>query len=360
METHKIIPKPKNLRENQKIQNKLFEDLCYGEQKQKFYYYIGTHPRLFDGLDIDSATIQYLIEYFYDYDLRPNHFERHFVNSLRRILPVYNNMKAVEFNKRIFDITTNQSVRDLVANATNELKRDGTLSSIQNDTGTITDSGSVVDTGTITDNGEVKETGTITDNGEVNESGSVSDNGTITENGRTTNNENITTETDTTNKNANRKLPMQSTGDDFEDIVNWDKGASEIAQTENDVIEDQTKTQNATLNNTKNITNTTTTTNNTDSENTRTLDTNKENDNVRTLDTNKETNNVRTLGTKIDKNDINSLTELATKENKDKTKYKAVNGQAVMLIKRIWDYLLEPKSLDYITTQLEECFILVY
>lgn len=279
--------KPRTLKENQKLQSDLFRDLCYGTTRQKFWHYVGTHPRLFENVDIDSATIQYIIDYFYDYNIDPSNFERHFIAKLKKVSAIYNNIKAIEFNKKVFDITTNESVRNIVNDATNELTRDGTLSSIRNDTGTIRNQGSVNETG------------------------------------RNTASETTESDSQGNSKQAARALPMQSTGAGYESLFDWGKGASNINENEDNgsSIEDRDFTENTNRDTTTNYT--------------------------------------QTLGTQIEKNDLNKIEELAKSNSTNKDKYKAVNRQAVILIKNIWNYLIEPKSIDYLVSELEPCFSLV-
>lgn len=281
------IKQPTNLKENQRIQNQLFKDLCYGTTRQKFWHYVGTHPRLFENVDIDNATIQYIIDYFYDYNIDPSNFERHFIAKLKKVSAIYNNLKAIEFNKKVFDITTNDSVRNIVNDATNELTRDGTLQSIRNDTGTIRNQG------------------------------------TVNESGRNTANETTESDSQTNSKQAQRNLPMQSTGTHFDGLFEWGKGASNINENDDSGSsnEDRELTENTNRDTTSNYT--------------------------------------QTLGTQIAKNDINKLEELAKSNTTNKDKYKAVNRQAVLLIRNIWNYLIEPKSIDYLVSELEPCFSLV-
>ena len=286
-EKGKIIKKPSNLSENQKIQDELFRDISYGEPRQKFCYFVGKHPRLYDGVDLDMATINYINNYFYDYYLDPRDFERHFILKLQRVAPIYNNLKKIEFDKRVFDITTNYSFTKSVENITNDLTRDGTLSSVRGENMTITD------------------------------------NGTVAENGSGTSRENVSSDSESNSRKADRQLPMQSNGDDFDDVVNWDRGASAIGENRDESNSSETTNAN------------TTTTNNT------------------------ITNNTTTRRGNITKDDTQNLKELANRTLNNKNDYEAVNKQAVELIKKIWNYLVEPKSLDYITSELETCFSLI-
>lgn len=278
-----------SLRKYQKKQSEAYKDLCYGgnERRQTFAYYIGRHPNLYNGVDLDMATIDFINNHFYEYEVNPVHFDIHFLNALRKAVPIYNNLKLIEFNAKIFDITTNKSEKKLIANAINELEREGSFNSTTGNTGTITDNG----TGTEhTTSANTDQSNTI-DNGDT--------------------------------KQASRELPMLTTGSDFSDTVEWSNGASGINET-------QTEGSSRTNSN-----------------------------GTATGDSSTTANNVRTLNTAIHKQDANALKELATKKNTDKATIEAVNGQAVNLIRNIWQYLIEPKSIDYLIKELESCFILV-
>lgn len=238
----------------------------------KFWEYLDKNPRLYDGIDLTGAEIEYINNEFWDYNVKPAEFENHFRQAIRRCITQYKNLKAIEFCDRIFDITTNESIRNIArdVSTTNDGTKNNTRSENNTTTGSLTESGT--------------------------------DSNTRTE--------------DLDSKTANKELPMNSYGDDFEDIVDWSKGASNISESKGD----NTVTDSGT--------------------------------------------NSRTQGTTgsetIQRADQEALHNLETVKGKDKDKYKAINGQGVVLIKKIYDYILEPKALHYLVGNLQKCFILVY
>lgn len=275
------------LKEAQKQQNKQFIDNCYGQQEQLFAYYIGWHPKLYEGVDLDSATIDFINNHFYEYYVNPKDFDRHFLNILRKVTPIYNNLKAIEFNKRVFNITTDKFVRNITEDTTNDITENGNGSRDTHNNGTIGDD--------------------------------FSSERNLTENETSTGAENKNSD----NKNANRKLPMVSNGSSFDGLFGWGAGASDITET-------------------KDITGT----NTTGSVATTTKDDLK-------------STNIRGINTRIQTEDVNQLKRLGKIALKNKDKREEVKGQAVNLIKNIWDYLILPKSIDYLCSELESAFILI-
>ena len=110
----------------------------------RFSEYLSITPTLYDGVDLDKGTIDYLNNWFYDYSVyaADGKFERQYLNNLRRSVGIYNNLKSIELCDRIFDITTNQSIKDATVKTIDRLKSDRTLnktgSNTTNDTGTTT------------------------------------------------------------------------------------------------------------------------------------------------------------------------------------------------------------------------------
>lgn len=275
------------LTELQKKQNKDFYEMALGQPRvQKFSFYLGWHPKLYEGVDLDSATIDYINNHFYEYDVDVVNFHRHFLNALRHATPIYNNLKAVEFNKKVFDIITNKSVRKLAGSAIENLQENGQINKLRNDTGTITDSGSTQDRNTESTTNKVKTTG------------------------------------DDNNKTATKELPMRANGD-FEELFDWN-GASNVSESDNKTL--KIEDGNGQTSNDRNITAT----------------------------------NTRTLATQITNTDTNNLTKINNAVNNDKETIERITGQGVDLIRKIWNYLITPKAIDYLVSELEESFITVY
>lgn len=139
----------------------------------------------------------------------------------------------------------------------------------------------------------------------------LAQNGTNTSNqtGSETQSNNGTNNTTGTNKQANKNLPMQSLGNGFDNIVSWNNGASAIGENHN------------TVNNT--------------------------------------TSNSLTGSSTINKQDANALLSDGTDNGNTKETYNR-HGNPVDHIDKIWQYLLKPKAIEYLTSALSVAFILVY
>ena len=275
------------LTENQKKQSDEFKDLCYSKtREQLFAYYVSWHPNLYAGVNLDKSTIDYINNYFYEYKVDSVNFHRHYLNALRHATPIYNNLKAIEFNKKVFDIITNKTVRKLAKTAIDNIQENGTINKNRHDSGTITDSGSV----------------------KQNTSENQTNNKTINESNDS--------------RNATKQLPMKADGN-FDDLFNW-AGASNV----NEIIDENENTENATMSNTANAMT--------------------------------YTGNTRTLATQITNEDTNALTKIQNAVGNDKETLETIGDQGVELIEKIWNYLIEPKSIDYLIGELEEAFITVY
>lgn len=271
----------------QQRQNKDFYETAMGQpREQLFAFYISWHPKLYEGVDLDKATIDFINNYFYEYKVDVVNFHRHFLNALRHATPIYNNLKAVEFNKKVFDIITNKSVRKLAKTAIDNIQEKGTINKLRNDSGTITDSGS------------------------------------ISENGSESTTNRISTDTENNTRQADKELPMRAEGD-FEDLFDW-QGASKVSeiQTDGNTVENGSGTQT---------------------------------NNKMTY-----TGNTRTLQTQITNADTNNLERIQNAVGNDKETIEHITGQGVELIRRIWNYLITPKAIDYLIGELEEAFITVY
>lgn len=237
-----------------------------------FAEYLGINPTLYDGVQLDKATIDYLNNFFYEYKLNPYNFERRYLNNLRKSVGIYNNLKGIELSDKIFDITTNTSLRDTTLKTINRLKTDRSLDT---DSTTTTDS-----TGERTDSNSNK----------------------FTPNGNS--------------KVASRVVPMNSKGD-FTELFDWaEHGATQVQETRTSGGSDVT----------------------TDDGSSKTSDNSK---------------------TVLDSTDIEKIKTLNDIANSGKEETSAINGQAVALVKNIWDYLITPKAIDYLTDALEPSFILV-
>ena len=276
-----------NLATNRKKQSKAFEELCLGKTEQKFCNYLSWRPGLYDGVDLDSATIEYINLYFYDYEVNPVEFYNHFRAALMRAVPTYNNLKAIELNKRVFDITTNKNVRKITNDTINDIQKDGTISKLRKDRGTVQDVGTGTDITTAS--------GTETTRGDSSKA----------------------------SKQANRTLPMNIDSDNYDDLFSWDRGAGNISENRDETENSETSNNNSS--------GTSTTTSNT----------------------------TKTYNLDITNDDTNSLIELGNIKVNSNDKYEEVGQQAVKLIKNIWDYLVEPKAIDYLVDELKNCFILI-
>lgn len=275
------------LTENRERQSKAFEQLCFGKTEQKFSQYLSWRPGLYDGVDLDSATIEYINLYFYDYEVNPVEFYNHFRSALMKAVPIYNNLKAIELNKRIFDITTNKNVRKITNDTLNDITKDGTINKLRKDRGTIEDVGTGTDTSTTSGNETMRGSGSKT------------------------------------SQQANRQLPMNINSEGYEELFTWDKGASQISENRDETDNSETTNNSSTGSSTS------------------------------------TTNLTKTYNLDISNDDTNTLKELGNIKVNTKDKYEEVGQQAVKLIKNIWDYLVEPKAIDYLVNELKNCFILI-
>lgn len=124
-------------------------------------------------------------------------------------------------------------------------------------------------------------------------------------------NENTTTndlhnDTTTDNKSADKQLPMKSAGTSFDTTVSWTTGASGIAENKG------------------------------------------------------ETHNTNSGTVGIDADDEAHLTSLNNHWNDNNITTEERNGQAVNLIRNIWNYVVEPKAMEWFCNKLSPCFILCF
>lgn len=225
-------------------QNKIYlDDLNDAEREQNFLFFLGEHPFLFqefiDGGQLTNRELNYIVSHFHDYTVDPRTFEEDFKRQMRESLPRYNLLKSIELKKDLFKLYDDKYTREIATTRLNEIVK----------------------------------------NGNKNTEANTNDN--------------------ETNKNANRELPMKTTGNNFEQTVNWENGASNIAENQrsnsSQLNQEETQTENG-----------------------------SENENGTTTE----------------------------KYKREKTPVDTIN--------KIWDYLLKPKAIEYLTQQLSYAFNLIY
>lgn len=227
-----------------KIQNKIYiDDLLSIEKVQPFLYFLGNHPHLFRDFiqcgQLTNAEMNYIITHFNDYEVDPRTFENEFTRAMIEALPRYNQMKKIEIQDELYELFDDKYTKEIITNRLTELEQNGTKET----TGTNT-----------------SEAGT---------------------------------------KNANRELPMATTGEDFDGTVSWADGASGINES-------------------------------------------KENGK-----------------TSIDQKDIDELKSKETGNDKTTESFKREKSP-VETIDKIWNYLLKTKAIEYLTQELSYAFNLVY
>lgn len=297
-----------------------------------FCEFVALHPTLYEGVKLDRGTIDYINYHFYDYTVDAQSFERHFITKLRRLVDIYNNLKAIELQDMVFDITTSKYVRTLAANTINDIKRTGTTN------GTNKKENEGKSTG--------KDTGTTTNTRQTEYEGNVATTGSSTTKEDKSTTTKVSTETDATAKHAEKTLPMETTGSDFDDIVDWSNGGTGISQNNN--------TGSGTTNTDGTIKDTTTVSNNNEEDTT-----GKE----KVTDNGSHSNDVSgttSFSETITDQDSRDLRDLANGKNDEYETLSVNEGQAVELIKNVWNYLVSPKAIDYLISNLEPCFILVF
>ena len=161
-----------------------------------FGEFVGQNPTLYDGVNLDKATIDYINNYFYEYKVVTATFEQRFLNKLRKSVGIYNNLKGIELNEKVFDITTNVNLKDTTLKTIDRLKRN-TILDKSGDTTTY-------DTGTTT----------TTDNNQYTPATNV--------------------------RTATRVVPMNSKGS-FDELFEWEEhGATEVTESKNNGQTDKT------------------------------------------------------------------------------------------------------------------------
>lgn len=202
----------KGLRENQIKRDKLFTHLCYDDLKEMpFINFLQYNQWLYEGLDLNKNEIDYINNYFFDFNVNPTNFERKFHRVLSRAIPTYKLLKAHEIQDDIFKITNSDYVRHLTTK---------TLGSLSSDrTGTNTQTSNT--------NGNSTLTGRVTDSANGN----------------------------TNAKSAAKTLPMSSDSDGFDSLFDW-QGASGVNENDtNTETSSTTNTNNTTVDTTTNTIN---------------------------------------------------------------------------------------------------------
>lgn len=216
-----------------------------------FAEYLATHPHLYDGIDLSGNEITEINNHFWDYNVFDKTFSHNYLTTLSRRLGQYHKLKELEFVEQIGDITTNKEILKIA--------------------------------------GHVASDSANTSSGW---SQSINDGGAR--------------HSETDNKDANRNLPMNTTGsDDIDDLVDWGDGASNIAE-------------------------------------------------------NKSVNDSDSFQDKINVTDGRSLTNIATQWNTNDSERTVIGQQAVKCIENIIAYLKQPKALDWLINELDACFIHIY
>ena len=214
----------RGLRENQIKRDKLFTDLCYDDLKEMpFINFLQYNQWLYENVDLNKNEIDYINNYFFDFNVNPTNFERKFHRVLSRAIPTYKLLKANELRDDIFKITNNDYVRHLTTKTLGSLTSDKTGNSKQTSNGTNNN----------TFTGKSTNTGT-------------SENNTQT---------------------ANKTLPMSSDSSGFDSLFDWEGASgvdesnvngntSDTTNTNNTTVDTNTNTINAeTVDKLKNITN---------------------------------------------------------------------------------------------------------
>lgn len=313
------------LKEMEKKQNQLHKAVLLDSVDEvMFCDYLSVHPRLYEGCELDTATIDFINNHFYFYKVNPTTFEQYFITKLKHVSAQYNNMKRVEFNNMVFDVVTSRYVRKLVSDTTNELARTGGKYEKTTNTGDIKDDKSA----------SIKQEGSTS-------YGKSETNTTKTNDKKTSRGDN-TVDANNDNKQAQRNMTMLTSGNTFEGQFDWPNGASNIAENK----------ENNHSNTHVNMTDKT--------EGEETVENKVGGTDKDTVTSDSTNTNKRTMNTKIDKYDIEELNDLGKNHNTDDENLDIIEGQGVDLIAKIWNYLAEPKSLDFLIDQLSTCFILVY
>lgn len=323
------------LRQNKRFQSKQYADTMCGTHEQLFGEYLLYNPQLYEGVDLDSATIDYLNNYFYEYHINPVVFERRYIRSLLGATSIYNNLKAIELNDGIFSKVGNETVRHLIENHLQHTAQNGTTNDITKNTGDTTTDNSHNDMSD--DTGNIKTDTTLSD----------TKTGTGTIKDEETNHNKRDYDMENGSKTANKIAPQRISGDGFEDQFNWNS-ATDIHETEgyeNSITKDDGTKDNLRTLNTKDTDNGTT-------------------NETQTLNTNNHTygtfNTIQTLNTQTAKSVLDSIDNNFSHNADD---WETITNQTQPIqeiVENVWNYLIAPKAIDYLITVLSKCFISVY
>lgn len=321
------------IKDNQRKQDIHLQEIATRKNDEMLFCdFIALHPTLYEGVRLDQGTIDYINYHFYEYTVSPINFERRFITKLRRLVDIYNNLKAIELQDMVFDITTNKYIRELTADTISDIKRTGTTNGTNQRDSTSKSTGK--------DSGTNKETRETESEGNVANTGSS----TTQENKSTTAATNSST--DSAARHAEKSLPMETTGTGFDGIVDWSSGGTGISENRN---EGSGNTETRTT-----VTDTTTVSDNSEQDST-----SSESVTVNGSHSN-DTSGTTTYNETITDQDSRDLRDLANGNNKEYETLSVNEGQAVSLIQNIWNYLVSPKAIDYLVTNLEPCFYLVF
>ena len=218
-----------------------------------FYEYLEKNPHLWDNVEGLTDTEKAFINMeFYDYNCNPTTIGRELLHRVDKYIDQYLELKALNLSDKLKDVTTNERLRTIINSEATNLQRNGTVT--HSSTGTESESHSV--------NGNTKQ--------------------------------------------ADRALPMNSSGEDLDDIVDWSKGASTAGESK-----------------------------------------------TRSTDTVTGSNS-------INGSDIQALTDLGTRNANGTITDKEMNEAAVDIINRIWNYYSSKNPLEWLCNKLEPCFICVW
>lgn len=218
-----------------------------------FYEYLEKNPNLWDNVEGLTDTEKAFINMeFWDYNCNPTSISRELLHRVDKYIDQYLELKALNLSDKLKDITTNERLRTIINSEATNLSRSGT----------------------VTHNSTVSKGETVT--------------------------------VDNNTKQADRALPMNSSGNDLDDIVDWSKGASTAGETQTN-----------------------------------------------------GTNSVTGSDT-VNGSDIQSLTDLGTRNANGTITDKEMNEAAVDIINRIWNYYSSKNPLEWLCNKLEPCFICVW
>ena len=199
------------LSKGQLARDKHFTDLCYDTIEQPFYNFLQYNQWLYENVDLTKTEIDYINNYFFDFNVNPANFERKFHRVLSRALPTYHQLKNMELQDDIYKYTNNSYTRTIVNKTLNNLSSNGSGTNTQ----------------TNTNNGNVKNTGTQKNNGSSSQN----------------------------TQTANKTLPMSVDDEGFDNLFNW-SGASNVNENNtNGSSTDNTTTENTTIDTSSNTIN---------------------------------------------------------------------------------------------------------